>query len=85
MERFQIYLKQNSVDTLDEVARLIGVSRSHLIREAIDGAVDRIGNILATIAPIEKSKYQNLNSLIGITKTKNNTTLSENVDDIYYK
>lgn len=85
MERFQIYLKQNSVDTLDEVAKLIGVSRSHLIREAVDGAVDRIGNVLATIVPIEKSKYQNLNSLIGITKTKNKTTLSENVDDIYYK
>lgn len=85
MERFQIYLKQNSVDTLDEVAKLIGVSRSHLIREAVDGAVDRIGNVLATVVPIEKSKYQNLNSLIGITKTKNKTTLSENVDDIYCK
>lgn len=85
MERFQIYLQQNSVNTLDEVAKLIGVSRSLLIREAIDGAVDRIGNILATIVPIEKSKYQNLNSLIGSTKTKNKTNLSENVDDIYYK
>jgi len=47
MKRYQIYLDPRSVGIFDEASEISDFTRSRLIKEAIDGAASRIGNILA--------------------------------------
>ena len=86
VKRYQVYLNPSSVETLDEVADLIDITRSQLIREAIDAAATRIGSLLAGIKPPRSERYSWLNNLIGSVsvKGKKMVNLSEKVDEIYY-
>lgn len=87
MKRYQVYLNQQSVATIDEIANLKGISRSKIIREAVDAAADRISNLLANLKPTPPTKYSAFNQLIDSIRLKDRERikLSENIDDIYYK
>lgn len=86
MKRYQVYLNPQSVNTIDESTELIGLTRSRIIREAVDAAASRIGNFLALVKP-RTNNYDWLDKMIGAINIKNKKTvkLSENVDEIYYR
>ena len=64
MKRYQVYLNPNTVSVLDEFEKYTSVSRSKLIREAIDRLALNLAKTFAAqkIAPNDKFI---LDSLIG--------------------
>jgi hypothetical protein len=86
MKRYQVYLNPQSVAVLDEISGLADFTRSELIREAVDAAAGRIGNLLALIN-IPPQNYTELDKIVGAidVKEEKGKKLSENVDEIYYK
>lgn len=70
MKRYQVYLDPHNVGILDEVAEISDFTRSQLIREAVEGAAARVGNLLAFLKP---------------PKSGSEVNLSETVDEIYHR
>lgn len=87
MKRYQLYLNPQSVNILDELTQVSQVTRSELIRAAIDGAASQVGNLLAIIKPPISRDYSWLDKLIGsvVIKTRKKVKISEDVDEIYYR
>lgn len=87
LKRYQVYLNPHSVGILDEVAELIPLNRSQMIREAIEVITSRLGNWLASIKALETDDYSVWDEMIGSVKVKGKkiVNLSENVDEIYYR
>lgn len=86
MKRYQVYLNPHSVSVMDEVERMIGVSRSKLIREATDRFVQAISSIVSAMKTQHRKK-PNLDNLIGIIdlKTKKKTNYALEDDEIYLR
>lgn len=86
MKRYQVYLNPHSVSVMDEVERMIGVSRSKLIREATDRFVQAISSIISA-AKMQHHKKSNLDNLIGIIdlKDKKKTNYALEDDEIYLR
>ncbi len=84
MKRYQVYLDPSSVTILDEFEKYTSISRSKLIREAIDRLAQNLSKVFAdkNIAPKEKLL---LDSLIGIINLKNQkqTTYALQDDSVY--
>lgn len=87
MKRYQLYLNPQSVHILDEITQVTQVSRSELIRAAIDGAATQVGNLLAVIKPPVSRDFSWLDTLVGsvVKKSRKKVKISENVDEIYYR
>jgi len=70
MKRYQVYLDPHSVSVLDDFEKYADISRSKLIREAIDRLAQNLSRIFAAknIQPQEKLI---LDSLVGFIKLKN--------------
>lgn len=83
MKRYQVYLNPHSVSVLDGVKELSNISRSKLIREAIDRVAEQIAAIFAPENKTQKIRY--FDKLCGFIdlKTKEKTHFAENVDEIY--
>lgn len=81
MKRYQVYLNQQSVRTLDIFEKEIKLSRSGIIRLAVDALAKNL--ILALPAP--KAPVGLLDDLVGIITpaTKKPTNMAVQVDDIY--
>jgi len=83
MKRYQVYLNPQSVAILDDIQKLTDITRSKIIRDAVDKIATQV---IATI-PIKKStkKHYFLDDLAGFIdlKTKKATNYAEHVDDIY--
>lgn len=87
MKRYQVYLNPQSVGTIDEAAKQTDLSRSLIIREAIDGAADRISNLLAALKPTPPTKYSVIDEIIDslVIEDKESVKISEKTDEIYYQ
>jgi len=87
MKRYQIYLNPHSVGILDEVASVSEVTRSELIREAVDAVAARVGVLLSHLKAPDKDSYKWLRELTGTFEVegKKQVNLSENIDEIYYR
>ncbi|MBI2587200.1 hypothetical protein HYW29_00075 [Candidatus Amesbacteria bacterium] len=87
IKRYQVYLDSRSVGILDESAGLLPFTRSWVVREAVDAAAGRLGNLLAGFIKPDKAGYSELEKLIGSVrvKGKRQVNLSEKVDEIYYR
>ena len=87
MKRYQLYLNPASVHILDEVTQVIPLTRSELIRAAIDGAASRVGNLLAAIKPPTSRDYSWIDALTGtlVVKGRKKVKISEDIDEIYYR
>mgnify|MGYP001562360566 CR=1 FL=1 len=87
MKRYQVYLNPQSVHILDEVTHITPISRSELIRAAIDGAASQVGNLLAVIKPNGSRDYSWLDKIVGATtvKGKKRVKISEKIDELYYQ
>ncbi|OGF99901.1 hypothetical protein A3D78_02190 [Candidatus Gottesmanbacteria bacterium RIFCSPHIGHO2_02_FULL_39_14] len=85
MKRYQLYLDPRSVKVIDEVTEISDFTRSQLIRETIDAAATRLGNILAAIKPVRSREYSMWEKMIGAIKIKGKkkVNLSESIDEIY--
>lgn len=83
MKRYQVYLNPNSVSILDEVKETSAMSRSKLIRQAIDRMAEYMATIFAPQKRNQKTRY--LDKLCGFIdlKSKEKTHFAENVDEIY--
>lgn len=69
MKRYQVYLNSNSVSVLDEFEKYTSVSRSKLIREAIDRLAQNLAKSFAD-KNIEPQDKFILDSLIGQINVK---------------
>lgn len=86
MKRYQVYLNPHSVSILDEIEKIIGVSRSKLIRESTDRLAQTITNVISAIK-MQHRKRPSLDNLIGIIdlKTKKKTNYALEDDEIYLR
>lgn len=81
MQRHQIYLEPKSVNTLDELSRSLGVSRSHVIRDVISRVAREYGKVLQASKKVSLKNHPLL-KMAGIIKgTK--PGVAENIDEIY--
>lgn len=46
MNRYQIYIKPRTIDVLDDVAKIINISRSQLIRDVTDRAAKEFEKLI---------------------------------------
>lgn len=81
LTRVQVYLNPRDVSLLDELARLINVKRSQIIRD-VTGAVAARYEQVAAFLLAKKPKSNPLMELAGIEKSKTGR-VGLNVDDIY--
>ena len=81
MNRYQIYLNPTSVDTVDDLARELDISRSQIIRDVLDRMAREYKKILSIRNKISP-KNNPLLKMAGIGKSSTGK-ISENVDDIY--
>lgn len=83
MKRYQVYLDPNSVSILDDFAKPISISRSKLIRAAIDRMAEQLVSLFAPAKKAQKTRY--LDKLCGFIdlKSKEKTHFAENIDEIY--
>lgn len=72
MKRYQVYLNSSSVSVLDEFEKYSDISRSKLIREAIDRLAQNLSKVFVDkdIAPNTKMI---LDSLVGTINIRNVT------------
>lgn len=80
MKRYQVYLNSQSVELIDTLEQEGILSRSHIIRLAIDSVAQN----LAHLALPPKKITGALDDLVGLINLKTkHTNISGKVDDIY--
>lgn len=84
MRRYQVYLNPNSVAVLDDFEKISGVSRSKIIREAIDRLAQQLLSIVLVKTETGQKRYL-LDELAGFIdlKTSKKTNFAGKVDEIY--
>lgn len=84
MKRYQVYLNPHSVSILDEMEKYTNISRSKIIREAIDRLAQNLSRVFASKAEAPKEKLV-LDSLVGFINIKGQKhTNYASRDDIAY-
>lgn len=83
MKRYQVYLNQGSVAVLDDFEKISNISRSKIIRQAIDRMAEQLVRVVE--AKRQDKKEYILDSLAGFVdlKTDKKTNFAQNVDEIY--
>lgn len=83
MQRYQIYLKPQTVSTLTDLAKELGMSRSQIIRDVVERASDQYSRLLKAVT---KARVRNnpLLKMAGFAKGPNRD-ISQNIDEIYFK
>lgn len=83
MNRYQIYLKPESVGVLDNLAKLTNLSRSQIIRDVIDKMAKEYEKVL-TKTQASRMKNNPLLKMAGFAKGPGKD-ISHNVNAIYLK
>lgn len=83
MNRYQIYLKSESVEVLDNLAKLTNLSRSQIIRDVIDKMAKEYERLL-TKTEASRMKNNPLLKMAGFAKGPGKD-ISHNVNEIYLK
>lgn len=81
MQRYQIYLDPASVGVTDNLARALDISRSQIIREAIERIMREYRKILFARTAVSLKSHPLL-KMAGFAKSPTNN-VSLNVDEIY--
>jgi hypothetical protein len=85
MKRYQVYLNPQTITVLEEVEKHTGLSRSSMIRSAVDTLADNLAKVL-TDKQISLKEYAHLDSLIGVlTASEKTIHISPEDKSIYYK
>lgn len=85
-KRYQIYLYPYSVSVLDDFEKIANISRSKLIREAVDRLASQIVKVFAVREwPSPKMAY--FDKLVGAInlKTRRPTNFALEEDEVYLK
>lgn len=84
MKRYQVYLDPHSVSVLDDFEKYANISRSKLIREAIDRLAQNLSRVFAAknIAPHGKLILDSLVGSINL-KSKKQTNYALREDSVY--
>jgi len=80
IKRYQVYLNSNSIAIIDDFEKAIGISRSKILRKAID----QIAQTFSQLLPVAKDKsYETpiLDSLIGSIKLKTKQKKNYSMED----
>lgn len=82
MQRYQIYLKPQTVSTLTGLAKELDMSRSQIIRDVIERVINQYSKLLKAVT---KARVKNnpLLKMAGFAKLGKN--IAENVDEIYLR
>ncbi len=82
MKRYQVYLNQGSVATLDDYLQLSGISRSDVIRQAVDCLASNLAKVvsLARTTSLKQVKSP-LDDLVGFMETSDAVTDWSERDD----
>ena len=83
MQRYQIYLKPQTVSTLSDLAKELGMSRSQIIRDVIERVSDQYQKLIKA-ATTSRLKNNPLLKMAGFAKGPNRD-ISRNVNEIYLK
>ena len=70
MKRYQVYLDPHSVSVLDDFEKYANISRSKLIREAIDRLAQNLSRVFVEKDEAPK-QMTTLDSLVGFINVKN--------------
>jgi len=86
MKRYQVYLNPDSVAVLDNIERIVNISRSKLIRGVVDRYANTVKRFIIEVKPVVLTKYR-MDDLAGFDKQEaiGKTNFSETVDDIYHR
>lgn len=84
MKRYQVYLDPHSVSILDDFENYASISRSQLIREAIDRLAQNLSRVFVIKNELPQSTLV-LDSLVGFISDngKNQTNYAEKDDKAY--
>ena len=84
MKRYQLYLNPHSVSILDDFGKHTDLSRSNLIRLAIESVAHNLIKVFTATKTPPKDRYI-LDSLVGAIKLKGSkkTNLAQDIDEIY--
>lgn len=84
MKRYQVYLNQNSVSVLDDFEKISNISRSKVIRQAIDRLAEQLIRVVDDRRS-QKKEYvlDSLNGFVDL-KTNKKTNFAQEVDEIYF-
>jgi hypothetical protein len=69
MQRYQVYLNKDAISILDDFQKYANISRSKLIREAIDRLAENLTKIF-TARNIATKKILILDKLVGLINLK---------------
>jgi hypothetical protein len=84
MRRYQIYLDPQSVSVIDDVADALNISRSQVVRDAVEAVASRYREVIAVLWA-RTTKKNPLLELCGIDKGDVEGSLAENHDQIYFR
>jgi len=80
IKRYQVYLNSNSIAIIDDFEKAIGISRSKILRKAID----QIAQTFSQLLPVAKDKpYETpiLDSLMGSIRLKTKEKKQYSIED----
>lgn len=83
MQRYQIYLKPQSVNVLSELAKSLNMSRSQIIRDVIERVANEYKKLIKAQETI-RMKNNPLLKMAGFAKS-GKPGIARNVDQIYLK
>ncbi len=83
MQRVQVYLDPKNLSIIDSIVKGIGISRSQIIRDALEAIANHYVEVSFTHTERKKKdKKDPLEELIGCGQSKTGT-VGLNVDEIY--
>lgn len=82
MNRYQTYLNPQSVEIMDDVARLLDISRSQIIRDVVDRVAREYKKLL--LVRTKPSLDNPLLKMAGFAKSPTGR-VSQNIDEIYLR
>lgn len=84
MKRYQLYLNPHSISILDDFQKISSISRSKLIREALDRWVNQLVKVFSK-RDDQPARYTHFDKLVGAIKLKTNkpTNFALEKDETY--
>lgn len=86
MRRYQVYLNPYSISVLDDLEKIIGISRSRQLRLVINRVAEELTSILRAKQASQNKKGFLLDELAGFIdlKTDKKTNFIEDIDRVVY-
>jgi len=83
LSRVQVYLDSSQVDLVDRLAAAIKISRSQIVRDAVEAVANRYVSVAEHMKENKENNRQLWSSLAG-TVMSTSGDLGQRVDEIYH-